>query len=142
MFRLIYVSKAAAPLSADDVAQILASAQQNNRPQEVTGMLCFNQEQFLQCLEGPKRSVEAIYAKILSDPRHTEIQTLCYDDIDTRLFSDWAMAYVSLNEENTRAILAKHHMEGKFAPRFLSEAEVLDLIQDFSKYLANTVVVG
>lgn len=95
LVRLIYASSVTEAFKPGDIENILESARLRNVQDNVTGMLCFNQNYFLQCLEGSRTSVNGVYHRILNDPRHTKPVLLDYQEILTREFTDWAMGYIS-----------------------------------------------
>ncbi|WP_070965364.1 BLUF domain-containing protein [Vibrio sonorensis] len=94
LVRLIYASRISDGMSNQDIENILESARKNNRKENVTGVLLFNRNYFLQCIEGSRSKVNQIYHKILNDQRHQEIVILSYDEINKRDFSDWHMGYI------------------------------------------------
>ena len=65
---LLYCSVSVAPhLTDEDLNQILDSARRRNLAEDITGMLIYHQGEFVQILEGRKKSVENIYEKFI-DP--------------------------------------------------------------------------
>lgn len=94
LVRLIYVSKVTEVFQSDDIEKILSSARSNNKANNVTGMLCFSSQIFLQCLEGTRSAVNNIYESILNDPRHDNAVILEYSEISEREYQDWSMGYV------------------------------------------------
>ena len=94
LVRLVYASKISAQFNEKDIVDILECARENNTKNHVTGLLCFSSSYFLQCLEGSRRSVNAIYQQILKDKRHENIVMLNYQEIIKREFSVWSMGYV------------------------------------------------
>ncbi len=75
------------------ITQILTSARRNNRRLGVTGALLFSQGCFAQVLEGELEHVEAIYNRILPDPRHIDVRLLQFTQVPVRSFGHWSMAY-------------------------------------------------
>jgi hypothetical protein len=69
-------------------------ARKYNTKSSVTGMLCFNSQYFLQCIEGSRADINSTYHKILNDKRHTHIVMLDYKEDNAREFSDWSMGYM------------------------------------------------
>ena len=88
--QIIYSSR---PLGfdKDTVQQILVSSCKNNQSVEVTGLLIYSEDQYLQLLEGPTPALEETFSKIKSDTRHDNIIVLKEDFTDRRLFSSWTM---------------------------------------------------
>ena len=112
LVRLVYASRVSGNFKQGDIESILAAARRNNSKSCVTGLLCFNQEFFLQCLEGSRSQVNKTYHNILNDPRHSDIVMLDYKEINQRDFSEWHMGYVptsSLTHDiNTRFSGTEH----------------------------------
>ena len=53
---------------------------------------------FLQILEGPADLIQALYKTISEDKRHTNINRLCDESVEARLFSDWSMKSDNYNQ--------------------------------------------
>ena len=88
--RLIYRSQ---PFGFDSatLAGILSAARRHNPQWGITGALICRHDVYLQLIEGPSASIDALYARILNDDRHTEIRLLLEEEMDERLFPAWAM---------------------------------------------------
>ena len=71
LVELLYCSVSAVPKLANaDLDQILASARWRNLAQDITGMMIYYRGEFVQILEGSKKSVQNVYDKfICPDPR-------------------------------------------------------------------------
>jgi hypothetical protein len=96
MIRLIYVSTCSPDLSLEDVEGIVKVAQSWNTQKGISGMLCWSGEFFLQCLEGERSTVSALFAKICKDPRHTTIEILIAAPTNVRWFGQWGMGFSRL----------------------------------------------
>jgi hypothetical protein len=94
--RLIYKSTYETPFTNEFLRSIEEASKRNNAELDVTGMLISNRSSFLQVLEGEQKHVNAIYNKILHDPRHTDIELISYEQIEQREFPDWSMKCVSV----------------------------------------------
>ena len=90
--QIIYISKPT-DFSNGILKDILRSAMTNNAPLKVTGCLICRSDFYLQFLEGPKESIDALYEKILVDKRHTDIKRLRGKNVNGRVFGAWAMKY-------------------------------------------------
>ena len=93
LFELIYHSQAVEGLDNSEHKKILATARKFNEVNDVTGCLLFHKGQFLQILEGEFETINALYAKIKKDKRHTDDITLHMKEIEGRIFDKWSMAY-------------------------------------------------
>jgi len=92
--RLYYASSATEDYSPMELGNILESCRHNNPPLDVTGVLFLGNGFFFQCLEGPRKSVNQVYARILEDPRHKEVELLEFKEVGNRLFEEWSMKYI------------------------------------------------
>ena len=98
MKRIIYISKITNPLSNKEIEQIGNTSIQNNMQINITGTLVFFEKMFFQIIEGDDKEVDQLYEKIGNDPRHCDILRLkTEDDINERLFPDWYMKTVNLD---------------------------------------------
>ncbi|MBM4377583.1 MAG: BLUF domain-containing protein [Deltaproteobacteria bacterium] len=97
--RIKYVSRFAEHLTQADVEAIAEVSQRNNAAREVTGVMASSGRLFYQVLEGPAEVVDALYATIVADPRHTDVLHLrSQSDVATRLFPQWSMHLVNLDD--------------------------------------------
>ena len=95
MYQLFYISRATRPLSDAELMEILKASRLNNPARQITGMLLYADMTFFQILEGPKKSVEQLYDKLLADQRHYRVLRRCAYDIDGRDFPGWSMGFQS-----------------------------------------------
>lgn len=100
LHRLIYWSVARSGTSDDDVMEILHHAVQRNRLQGITGFLLFDQDLFLQLLEGPSIDVNEVFGSIWQDTRHSSVTVLDSTPTGTREFIGWDMGYRLIDKEN------------------------------------------
>ena len=114
MIRLIYASRAV-NLGPADVKDILASSRKNNQQTAVTGALSLSNGIFLQCLEGERSAVNALYHHILKDKRHNKPEVLALEEITQRQFTGWNMGLIAATNENT-ALFLKYSSTAEFDP--------------------------
>jgi hypothetical protein len=91
--QLIYVSLAQKKMLKSDLYIILRKARKNNEHSDVTGLLIYSDEYFIQVLEGKKEVVKNLFKKISEDTRHSDIQILEERETSERAFLNWKMAY-------------------------------------------------
>lgn len=96
LFHLIYMSTIQQGVQAQEVEGILPVSRRRNAAANVTGMLLFSGKQFIQVLEGPRESVEVIYASIEVDPRHRDLHVLLRQPIPLRSFGAWSMGFAEV----------------------------------------------
>ena len=97
MYYLVYVSSATRLFTQQELVDLLQVSRRNNEPAQITGMLLYQDGNFMQYLEGPKDAVLTSMARISKDPRHHGIITLLQNETGEREFSDWAMGFKSLD---------------------------------------------
>ena len=105
LVRLLYASRAKAPMSQDVIDQILTVSRKDNPSQGITGLLCHSGEIFMQVLEGGREAVSQLYARIAADPRHQDVILLMYEEITERRFAGWTMGQVNLSRVNPSILL-------------------------------------
>ena len=119
LIQLTYASRTSKTLVFDDLKDILQASQRNNTRIGVTGALCLSNGIFLQQLEGERTSVNALYHRILLDPRHRDPAILDFSEIASRKFTEWSMGSLTSQESN-RAIFLKYSQAASFDPYTMS----------------------
>lgn len=104
MLQLSYVSRATQPMSRDALSVLLAQSQRFNAEHDITGLLLYRNDAFMQVLEGDKPTVLALYDRIRVDPRHHQVRFLYMETIPAREFGDWSMALVDLDDPDLEGI--------------------------------------
>jgi Sensors of blue-light using FAD len=104
MYRLIYVSSACQPLTADEISELLDVSITNNALRNITGFLIYAEGEFIQILEGKKLDVEFIFDKISNDKRHHGIKVLVRENIKRRSFETWSMGFKALQQHELKPI--------------------------------------
>jgi hypothetical protein len=92
---ILYVSAAVRPPSYDEVMHLLNRARERNAEHSVTGILLLVDSSFMQYIEGPEHSLNAIFQVIKDDPMHKSIFEIVNEPIAERLYSEWNMAFVT-----------------------------------------------
>ncbi|MEO8409925.1 MAG: BLUF domain-containing protein [Propionivibrio sp.] len=105
LVRLLYASRAAAPLTTSVVDAILAESRARNPKLGITGMLCYSDDLFLQVLEGGRDDVCELYNSIVRDDRHSNVRILTYEEISERRFGSWTMGHVNIATVNPSLLL-------------------------------------
>lgn len=93
MYHLMYVSYATKTFTDNDLTELLFKARKNNANLAVTGMLIFRDGNFIQILEGEKKTVKDLYRLIESDKRHNGSIVISDGEIPERQFGNWAMNF-------------------------------------------------
>ena len=119
LVRLLFASRAAAGIDAEALALILKQSKRNYQEQGVTGMLCYSDNVFMQVLEGGRGVVNRTYNRIASDPRHSDVELLSYEEISERRFAAWSMGQVEVSRLNP-ALLLKYSETATLDPYAVS----------------------
>ncbi|MDG2520638.1 BLUF domain-containing protein [Caulobacter segnis] len=98
MLRIAYFSSAAGQPDSGALDAIISTSQRNNADLGLTGLLCHHDGSFLQFLEGEDDAVNAIFQRIVRDPRHKDVLKMMWEPAERRAFADWSMALVHVDE--------------------------------------------
>ncbi|EOG5376009.1 diguanylate phosphodiesterase [Cronobacter turicensis] len=131
---LIYRSRLKADIDHESLAAIVRQAQTRNAAMQVSGILVFDGYQFLQVLEGPLSSVDALFERISRDERHDFIVELMRDYAPHRHFENVGMALFDLRNVKAHAVL-KSVVKSSVVPFNLArEARVYKFIRSFLRH--------
>lgn len=141
LVRLIYSSKKAPETETPDILRILDVAQEKNKKYNITGLLCFANNVFLQGLEGDSFLINRLYRNIIADSRHTEVCLIDYSYIINREFNDWAMGYVDLDKLSAKDIdpsVRRELPKQQFDPFSLDATRAVWLLKSMSAHLVRS----
>ncbi len=94
LYQLIYRSKASQPFTQEELVALLGTARTFNTERDITGILLYGYNHFIQLLEGDDEVVRELYFhRIYRDPRHHSLKILQEGFVKKRLFSQWAMTF-------------------------------------------------
>ncbi|RYZ07874.1 MAG: BLUF domain-containing protein [Comamonadaceae bacterium] len=136
LVRLLYCSRAV-DTSAEAVEAIMAQARQHNPVSGITGILCYGNGVFLQCIEGGRMQVSELFGTIQKDERHQDVALLHFEEITERRFGGWSMGQVNISKLNQAALL-KYSEKPELDPYAVSGRMSFALLDD----LAATAAVG
>jgi Sensors of blue-light using FAD len=115
MYHLVYVSYATAPFSETELVDMLQKFRINNKAKDITGMLLYLQERFIQVLEGDPTVVKRLYNKIEKDPRHKKVSIVLEGDSTERIFKNWSMGFKNLSLADYNELSGFQDMDTFFA---------------------------
>ena len=128
LIRVIYLSKAVVPQTGETAQALLRKAQANNQINGITGVLCQGQGVYLQALEGERKAVTDLYARIYADPRHTNVELLHCESIAQRRYQNWSMAHVNLSDVDPEASIGWPEFDPYSVAGLLVMARIDDLL--------------
>lgn len=85
-------------MTYDGLSDLLSDACAQNARRGITGMLLYQQDTFMQMLEGEEENVRSLYAKLLHDKRHKALHIVHEGHADKRVFHDWSMGFVNMDK--------------------------------------------
>ncbi|KAF0815260.1 Blue light- and temperature-regulated antirepressor BluF [Andreprevotia sp. IGB-42] len=129
LVRLIYASRAKAPITTETINGILLAARKHNPDNGITGILAYGNETFLQVLEGGRQQVNQLYGQLIHDERHTDVTLLDLSEIDCRQYANWSMGRGKLDRVNL-SLLLKYSANPVFDPYSMSGKAVACLVQE------------
>jgi len=123
--RVMYVSTKHASFSDEEIIELGRRSSLNNNRLGLTGVLISVHEYFFQILEGKEAVLESLLEKIRSDSRHRDVTILSVEyGLEDRIFTDWGMRTICLNDESgvllqairmmLRTIAQSHHIIGRY----------------------------
>jgi hypothetical protein len=132
MIHIAYLSKAVHPLSDADLELLLDQCHRNNVRLGVTGILFYSHGHIAQLMEGEAEVVEALYARITQDGRHSDVRKLVHKPIQARSFPDWSMAFHPLNSTgfaHLSGFLQPEQVPAMPSTLAIADAMLLDLVR-------------
>jgi Sensors of blue-light using FAD len=138
LVRLLYASRAATPVTPDLIDAILLKSRSQNPALGITGILCHGGDVFMQVLEGGREPVNALYSKIVSDPRHRDIAVLHFEEVTERCFASWTMGQVNLAKINPSVVL-KYSERAVLDPFAVSGRVSMALLEEL---IATASIIG
>lgn len=137
LVRLIYASRVGETFGDADLAAVLRQSRQHNPANGITGLLCHADGVFIQVLEGGRDAVNALYNRVVADPRHRDVTLLAYTEVAERRFAGWTMGQVNLQRMNPGLVL-KYGASAKLDPYAMSGSAIASL---FDELIASGAIV-
>ncbi len=138
LVRLLYASRAVGKIDCGAVQNIMQKSHAYNPGNGVTGILCHSDKVYMQVLEGGRDAINALYAKILRDARHTDVVLLHYEEISERHYAGWTMGQANLSKVNASVMLRFCDLP-EIDPHAMSGKNSLALIDEL---MATATIVG
>ncbi|WP_201548214.1 BLUF domain-containing protein [Psychrobacter sp. Pi2-1] len=96
--QLVYISRItstglSSPSTLNDISE---TAVERNQIDNVTGILCYGNGYFLQCVEGSEQALTNLKNRLLVDDRHKELKILDFSEITKRRFASWSLRSITL----------------------------------------------
>ena len=100
---IVYISSYTGTAESIDenLRNICTIAKSFNILHNITGVIFYHNQNFLQLIEGEKADVELLMKKISADTRHTNITTIVNKEVGSRGFGKWNMDAFNLDKNHT-----------------------------------------
>lgn len=136
--QLVYVSTRKSNCTTEEIEKILASCKKNNPALDITGVLLYSDNKFLQLVEGEPKELKGLYDKIKEDHRHKNCVMISYSPIQERSFPNWHMGSKKLADDTVNFNTQIDQKEKRLFENILAGKEensgrVLQLIEKFFK---------
>ncbi|WP_282126239.1 BLUF domain-containing protein [Marinifilum flexuosum] len=137
LIHIVYVSFSRNQLSELKLDELLSEIRPKNLANGVTGLLLYNDEIFIQVIEGELNTIRTLYDLLQKDKRHTNIVKILEERIDQRSFPNWSMGYQKLSKEDSKVLPGfTDVMSSNDIRETLKQSSqaIVDLIVKFMKY--------
>ncbi|MFU9135873.1 diguanylate phosphodiesterase [Erwinia tasmaniensis] len=128
---LIYRSRLSPGVTLPGLYQLADKARVNNASLEITGILLFDGDYFLQILEGPLSAVNTLFEHICEDPRHYHIVQLMRDYASARRFGNLGMELLDLRDHAQETVMQTVLQHGTSKYQLSYDDRVLKFIETF-----------
>lgn len=98
LIQLIYRSRSHFTWKSQELQALGAESAARNQQQHIFGLLLYDGEYFMQVLEGEAAVVDALYARIAADTRHTDVVLLLRDPIPQTHFNQWHVGTLDMRD--------------------------------------------
>ncbi|UII80439.1 BLUF domain-containing protein [Flagellimonas sp. CMM7] len=92
---VLYISKALKPFNTNDLSKLSTTSTINNQTKGITGYLYFDNNRFLQYMEGDETTINEMVDKISHDKRHELLSLIEKQNLTDRRFPDWGMKNIA-----------------------------------------------
>lgn len=99
MIQVTYISRTREPMGPEALLDLLMQCRANNEQSDITGLLLYGNETFLQVLEGDDKVVDDLVSQILEDSRHADIEVISRKAIEARDYGEWRMGFDLVSNE-------------------------------------------
>lgn len=124
---ICYLSKQAQTLKNPELEKLFEFIIEMNPSLNITGALLYNNNFFLQVLEGSKKTVKELFSKIRKDKRHTDILMIFDQRIENRIFQNYEANFSILKTkadiERLNTYLSNYDFENKYPKNIKSLIE-------------------
>lgn len=93
LIAIAYQSRASYPMSDANLEDLLFDARRTNQQHGLSGALLYNDGDFFQFIEGPRKALREVYARICRSSQHYGVRELMHATAHRRFFDGWDMGF-------------------------------------------------
>lgn len=98
LYQLVYISHITSTglsgaSTLNDIAEVAVKA---NKKHGITGILCYGNGCFFQCVEGSEQVLTNLKNNLLKDERHKDFKIIDFSPIESRRFDSWSLRAIVL----------------------------------------------
>jgi hypothetical protein len=128
---IVYASSATHELTTAALEALLASAQFFNREHQVTGVLLYSGNHFMQCLEGSPEDVGKAYERVKGSSQHKDIVEYMDGEVAKRSFGSWDMGLAQPAESEFLALSTANWVRATQQPASFDSPSGLEMLKVF-----------
>ena len=137
LIHIVYVSFAFKDYSEKELEELLSGIRKKNALQGVTGLLLYNDQNFIQVIEGQRETIQNLFQIIEKDARHNNVVKLIEESIEQRAFPNWTMGFRRIGKKQSSRIRGFSNFLNTENPEKIikrSTPQVMYLLDSFRKY--------
>ena len=127
---ICYISDSRINKSITDFNNLIEKAKINNAKNNITGILVYRNNNFLQVFEGSPETVDTIFDKIRMDQRHQNIFKIIDTSIDQRIFEDYNFGFTVVSDNNALQNLSDYLDWLRNADNMIAN-EIVTMVENF-----------
>ena len=127
---ICYISDSRINKSITDFNNLIEKAKINNAKNNITGILVYRNNNFLQVFEGAPETVDTIFDKIRMDQRHQNIFKIIDTSIDQRIFEEYKFGFTVVSDKNALQNLSDYLEWLRNADNMIAN-EIVTMVENF-----------
>ncbi|MBT5513522.1 MAG: BLUF domain-containing protein [Rhodospirillaceae bacterium] len=104
MRQLLYISETTRTMSDADLRELLEVSWEKNLQHQITGLLLYAGDHFVQVIEGDEEEIRQLTCNIRADQRNSDFTMMFDRSIDCRAFAAWTMGFRAIKLDDFRNI--------------------------------------
>lgn len=127
---ICYISDLNGDASFTNLKSIYTTAKENNLKNNITGILIYKNNNFLQVFEGIENTVNDTFKKISADTRHRNLFIIIDKKTENRYFEDYNFGFTIVKDNNALHNLKDYLSWLKNADNLIAN-EIIAMVENF-----------